>query len=95
MWFYKNSWSRYEDCPKCKTLAFYTKSSRTVRSASYTSGGEGERTKLCKFCQHSAISSYSIPMLVRSTSSSSSGSSSSGGSWGGGSSSGGGASSSW
>jgi uncharacterized protein len=95
MWFYKNSWSKYENCPKCKTLAFHTKSSRTVRSASYTSSGEGERTKLCKFCQHSAISSYSIPMLVRSTSSSSSGSSSSGGSWGGGSSSGGGASSSW
>jgi uncharacterized protein len=95
MWFYKNTWSKYEACPKCKTLAYYTQSSRTVRSASYTSSGEGERTKLCKFCNHTAVSSYSIPMLVRSTSSSSSSSSSSGGSWGGGSSSGGGASSSW
>jgi uncharacterized protein len=97
MWFYKNSWSKYEACPKCKTLAFYTKSSRTIRSASYTSSGDGERTKFCKFCQHSAVSTYSIPMLTRSESSSSSfsSSSSSGGSWGGGSSSGGGASSSW
>ncbi|HEY0652580.1 MAG TPA: TPM domain-containing protein [Chryseosolibacter sp.] len=96
MWFYKNSWSKYEACPKCKTLAFYTKSSRTLRSASYTSSGEGERTKACKFCHHTAVSTYSIPMLTRSESSSSSfSSSSSGGSWGGGSSSGGGASSSW
>lgn len=98
MWFYKNTWSKYEECPKCRTLAFYTKSSRTVRSASYTSSGEGERTKVCKFCQHSKVSTYSIPMLTHSESSSSSfssSSSSSGGSWGGGSSSGGGASSSW
>jgi uncharacterized protein len=97
MWFYKNSWSKYEECPKCKTLALYTKSSRTIRSASYSSSGEGERTKLCKFCQHSVVSTYSIPMLTHSDSSSSSfsSSSSSGGSWGGGSSGGGGASSSW
>jgi uncharacterized protein len=96
MWFYKNSWSKYEQCPKCKTLALYTKSSRTITSASYTSSGEGERTKVCKFCQHTAVTTYSIPMLTRSESSSSSfSSSSSGGSWGGGSSSGGGASSSW
>lgn len=95
MWFYKNSWSKYEECPKCRTLAMYTKSTRTLRSATYSSSGEGERTKLCKFCQHTAVSTYSIPRLEMSTSSSSSSSSSSGGSWGGGSSSGGGASSSW
>lgn len=97
MWFYKNNWSKYEECPKCKTLALHTKSTRTIRSATYSSSGEGERTKLCKFCQHTAVSTYTIPRLERSTSSSSSGfsSSSSGGSWGGGSSSGGGASSSW
>ena len=97
MWFYKNTRSKYEECPKCRTLAFYTKSSRTIRSASYTSSGEGERTKVCKFCQHTAVTTYSIPVLIRSESSSSSfsSSSSSGGSWGGGSSSGGGASSSW
>lgn len=94
MWFYKNTWSKYEDCPKCKTIAFYTKSTRTLRSATYSSSGEGERTKVCKFCNHTAVSTYTIPRLERSTSSSSS-SSSSGGSWGGGSSSGGGASSRW
>lgn len=97
MWFYQNRWSKYENCPKCKTLAFYTKGTRTLRSASYSSMGEGERTSHCKYCQHTAITTYSIPRLEHSTSSSSSssGSSSSGGSWGGGSSSGGGASSSW
>ncbi|HEY0742089.1 MAG TPA: TPM domain-containing protein [Chryseosolibacter sp.] len=93
LWFYKNSWSKYEDCPKCKTIAFHTKSTRTLRSATYSSSGEGERTKVCKFCDHTAVSTYTIPMLERSTSSSSS--LSSGGSWGGGSSSGGGASSRW
>lgn len=93
LWFYKNSWSKYEDCPKCKTIAFHTKSTRTLRSATYSSSGEGERTKVCKFCNHTAVSTYTIPRLERSTSSSSS--SSSGGSWGGGSSSGGGASSRW
>jgi uncharacterized protein len=99
-YFYKNPWSVYEKCPKCKTLAFYKESSRTIRSASYSSSGEGENTNVCQFCKFTNVTTYSIAKLERSTSSSSSfssssSSSSSGGSWGGGSSSGGGASSSW
>jgi uncharacterized protein len=97
-WFYLNRFSKYEACPKCKTTAWYQVSDRTVRSASYTSTGTGERTNACKFCSNTKKSTYTIAMLVASTSSggsSSSGGGSSGGSWGGGSSSGGGASSSW
>jgi uncharacterized protein len=99
-WFFLNKFSKYDPCPKCKTIAFYCMSDRTITSASYTSSGTGEKTLACKFCGHQKKSTYSIAQLVRSTSSGSSGGSSysggsSGGSWGGGSSSGGGASSSW
>lgn len=99
MWHYLNRHSKYETCPKCKTLAFFRSGNRTIESATYSSSGKGEETFLCKFCGHTKVSAYTIAMLVRSTSSSSSSgssfSSSSGGSWGGGRSGGGGASSSW
>jgi uncharacterized protein len=88
--------TKYSACPKCKTMALYTKSTRTVVSATYESTGTGEKVEECKFCKKQVVSSYSIPMLTRSSNSDgSSGGSSSGGSWGGGSSGGGGASSSW
>jgi uncharacterized protein len=98
---YLNRNSEYEPCPKCKTIAFYMVSKRTITRASYSSSGKGEKVLACKFCKHTHKSTYSIPKLTSSSSSSSSGfssrsrSSSSGGSWGGGSSGGGGASSSW
>lgn len=101
MWFYLNRHSKYESCPKCKTLAYCSTGTRTVVSATYSSSGTGEETHVCKFCGHTHKSSYTIARLTRSTSSSGSSSSfgssssSSGGSWGGGSSGGGGASSSW
>ena len=97
-WFYLNRHTKYKHCPKCKTMAFYSSSRRTVKSATYLSSGSGEEVHMCKFCGHQKKSTYSIAQLTRSTSSSSSGSSgssSSGGSWGGGSSGGGGASSRW
>jgi uncharacterized protein len=99
-WFYLNRFSKYNVCPKCKTIAAYEASNRTIQSATYTSSGTGEKIIACKFCSYSKKSTYSIAKLVQSTSSGSSGysggsSSSGGGSWGGGSSSGGGASSSW
>lgn len=98
MWFYLNRNSKYESCPKCKTLAYSSASRRTVTPASYSSNGSGEEIHTCKFCGYSRTSSYTIAQLTRSTSSSSSfgsSSSSSSGSWGGGRSGGGGASSSW
>jgi len=97
VWHYLNRHSKYEPCPECKTIAFYVLSNRTVKSATYSSGGTGEKGHSCKLCGHNKTSTYSIAQLTRSSSASSSGSSSSssGGSWGGGSSGGGGASSSW
>ncbi len=98
-WVYPNRRSKYKACPKCKTLAYYFVSSRTIHAATYSSSGEGEEIHSCKFCGHTKRETYSIAQLVHSTSSDSSSSdsssSSSGGSWGGGSSGGGGASSSW
>lgn len=100
---YLSRYSKYTPCPKCKTIAYYLKSDRTIQSASYSSSGKGESIYECKFCGHTKKSTYTIAKLVHTTSSSSgssfggssSSSSSSGGSWGGGSSGGGGASSSW
>jgi uncharacterized protein len=96
-WAYLSRRRKFETCPSCKTIARYSKSRRTVTSASYSSSGKGEEIHECKFCKKTFVSAFTIPMLVRSSSSSSSSfsSSSSGSSWGGGRSSGGGASSSW
>jgi len=99
-WFYLNRHSKYEPCPKCKTIAYHSVSKRTTENATYSSSGSGEEVHNCKFCGHNKKTKYTIAKLVASSSSSSSssfssGSSSSGGSWGGGSSGGGGASSSW
>jgi len=97
MWFYLNRSSRYEPCPRCKTIAFHLESDRTLESATYSSSGKGEKLYSCKFCNHKKKSTYTIARLVQHTTSGSSsfGGSSSGGSWGGGRSGGGGASSSW
>ncbi|MBA4054632.1 MAG: hypothetical protein C0490_07970, partial [Marivirga sp.] len=103
MWFYLNRHSKYKPCPKCKTIAYYFVSKRTIEAATYSSSGSGEEVHTCKFCGYNKVSPFTIAMLVASTvsstssssGSSGSGSSSSGGSWGGGSSGGGGASSSW
>jgi len=100
MWHYLSRHSKYEVCPKCKTIAYYRSGNRTITSATYSASGKGEETFNCKFCGHTKVSTYTIARLVRSTSSGSSSgssfsSSSGGGSWGGGSSGGGGASSSW
>lgn len=91
---YPNRSSKYNNCPKCKTKAWYLKSNQTIKSPTTSSTGTGEKTHECKFCNHKVVSTYTIARLSES-SSSGGGSSSSGGSFGGGSSGGGGASSSW
>jgi uncharacterized protein len=99
---YPGTESKYEKCPKCKSLAYVEESSRTLTSPSYSMRGQGETFHACQFCGHRKTSTYSIAKLVDNSSydssgssSSSSSSSSSGDSWGGGSSGGGGASSNW
>jgi uncharacterized protein len=90
---YPTNQSKYEDCPKCSTVAYYVASTRTIRAATESREGEKEETKICKYCKFKNIRTYSTPKLSSSSSGGSGGSS--GGSWGGGSSGGGGASSSW
>lgn len=86
-------------CPRCRRYMSIT--SRTLRSATYSSSGTGERTYHCRHCSYHRVTTYTIPRRTRSTSSRSSYSSSSrssGGSrssFGGGSSRGGGGGASW
>lgn len=85
-------------CPRCRRYMSIT--SRTLRHATYTSSGTGERTYHCRHCSYHKVTTYTIPRRTRSTSSRSSYSSSSrssGGrsSFGGGSSRGGGGGASW
>ena len=106
-WTYPGTESKYEKCPKCKSLAYVEESSRTLLSPSYSKRGRGEIVHACQFCGHRKKSTHSIVKLVNSSNSDSSGnsssnssswsssSSSSGSSWGGGSSGGGGATSNW
>lgn len=91
---YPNQSSKYKHCPKCKTVAWYLKSNRTLVRPTESSKGKGEKTHECKYCNYVLVSTYTIAKLDDS-SSSSGGGGSSGGSFGGGSSGGGGASSSW
>jgi uncharacterized protein len=104
---YESLSSKYSSCNSCKAKTFYFVSSETVTPPTYSASGTGVRNYACKNCKHTSEETYSIAMLVESSSSgsdndsgssysSSSGSGSSGGgSWGGGSSGGGGAGSSW
>ncbi|MCH2042920.1 MAG: TPM domain-containing protein [Saprospiraceae bacterium] len=90
---YKTWFSRYSSCSSCGYKTYYQVYNRTIRAATYSSSGLGEKKHACKNCNYSQVRTYIIPRKERSSSSSSS--SSSGGSWGGGSSGGGGAGSSW
>lgn len=99
-YIFKNRFSKYVECGRCKTVATFLESDRTLVSATYSNSGKGEKIYRCKACGQTRRETYSIAQLTRSSDSSSGSSgsgssSSSGGSWGGGSSGGGGASSSW
>ncbi len=91
---YKRWLTAYNNCPKCKYKTYKKIYDKTIKSATYSSSGKGERKYQCSHCKHSKITTYTIPQKTRSSSSSSGSSSSYGGSssWGGG---GGGGSSSW
>jgi len=94
---YINDKTKYSECPKCNTRAFYTSGSRTKLAATTRNTGKREIEKSCKYCNHRQVSIETIPVIEASSSHSGSSSSSrsSGGSFGGGRSGGGGASSSW
>jgi uncharacterized protein len=103
---YSTWFSKHSSCPKCKYKTYYKAYDKTLVSPTYTSSGRGERKYQCEHCNHTAITTYTIARLVKSSGSSSSGvwtsgssgggsRSSSGGSWGGGRSGGGGARSRW
>ncbi len=88
---YKTIFSKYRTCIKCQWRTYYLVYNRTIRAATTSSSGLGEKKYACKHCNHIHQYTYVIPKKSESSSSSSS----SGGSFGGGSSGGGGAGSSW
>jgi uncharacterized protein len=95
---YKQWFSNYSSCVKCKFKTWYLVYDKTIEAATYSSSGTGETKKECAHCKHAVISRYTIPRKEKSSSSGGSGGSSrssSGGSWGGGSFGGGGSSSRW
>lgn len=89
-------------CPSCGFRTQEKESIKTIKAATYSASGLGEKIKKCKFCNHKvSLGKIVLSKKVRSSSSSSSGgssrssSSSSSGSFGGGRSGGGGAGGSW
>ena len=93
---YENLWSKYSDCPSCKSKTYELIKTETIHAATYESAGQGRKTYACKNCHYTKSTTFSIPRLTHSSSGSGgSFGGSSGGGFGGGSSGGGGAGSSW
>ena len=93
-------WGESRTCPKCKKRKAHPIANKVIKAATYSHGGNGERTYKCKNCGKVFVVAYTIPKLTHSSGSSSSGGHSysgghSHGSWGGGSTSGGGAGGKW
>lgn len=79
--------TKYKKCIKCSYKTYFKLYDKTVRAATYSSSGSGEKKYQCSNCGHQHIVTYTIP---RKQKSSSRGYYSGGGSFGGGRSSGGG-----
>jgi len=94
---FENFFSKYKECPNCKTKSYLMTKNVTLVSPTYSSTGTGEKTFTCKACNHVKKETYTIAKLTKSSSSGSGGSygGGGGGGFGGGSSGGGGAGSSW
>jgi uncharacterized protein len=98
---YVNLSSKYTVCDTCKAHASYLKETKTIRAATTSSAGKGEKTYDCMNCHAIKVVPFVIPKVQVSSSSSGSGSSfssggsSGGSSFGGGSSGGGGSGSHW
>ncbi len=92
----------FSECPSCHYFTFKKPYVKTIKAATYSTAGVGERVEECVHCNHHvSLGTVVIPKKVRSSSSSSSssggssGGGSSSGSFGGGSSGGGGAGGRW
>jgi len=92
----------FSECPSCHYRTLKKPFVKTIKAATYSTSGEGERIEECACCDYRiSLGTVVIPKKVRSSSSSSDGGSSSGGgssgggSFGGGSSGGGGAGGRW
>jgi uncharacterized protein len=101
---YKDWINKYKKCPKCHHKTYFKVYDKTVKAATYSSSGSGQKKFACENCKHEKITNYVIPRLRKSNSTYSRGGSSWGGgsswsgggsSFGGGFSGGGGSSSSW
>ena len=93
---FENYYSKYKECPKCKTKAYLMTKNETIKSPTYESSGTGRKTYACKACSFTKSETYTIAKLTRSSSGSGGGfSGGGGGGFGGGSSGGGGAGSGW
>ncbi len=79
---YKKWFTQYKKCIKCGFKTYTKLYDKTIRAATYTSSGSGEKKYQCKNCGHQHIVTYKIP---RKQKSSSRGYYSGGGSFGGGS----------
>ena len=92
-------WGESRTCPKCKKHRALPIANKVLKVATYSHGGNGERTYKCMNCGKVFVVAYKIPKRTHSSGSSSGGLGYSGGrssgSWGGGSTSGGGAGGKW
>lgn len=107
---YKNWFTPYNKCDNCKYKTYIKLYDRTIKAATYSRSGKGEKKYECKNCKHTKIKTYTIPRKQKTRSGgyysgggsfgggggfSGGGFSGGGGSFGGGSSGGGGAGSGW
>jgi uncharacterized protein len=80
---YKQWFSKFRKCPKCKFQTWQKEYDKVISSATYTSSGTGQRKYSCKSCGHSKTTNYRIPRKTASNTSSGGGYSSGGSSYGG------------
>ncbi|NOQ73514.1 MAG: hypothetical protein GQ574_16025 [Crocinitomix sp.] len=104
---YKNWFTPYNKCDNCKYKTYIKLYDRTIKAATYSRSGKGEKKFECKNCKHTKIKTYTIPRKQKTRSGGyysgggsfggggGGGFSGGGGSFGGGSSGGGGAGSGW
>lgn len=101
---FRKWFSPYSKCAKCGYRTWFKVYDKTVRVATYSRSGKGEKKYQCKNCGHQTIQQYRIPKKQRTRSgggyysgggSFGGGGGFSGGSFGGGSSGAGGSGSSW
>lgn len=94
---YARRFTKYTTCPECGYKTYYHAHTHTLKAATYSSSGLGEKVYSCKNCGYEKRKTYKIARKQRSGGGgfSGGGGGGGGGSWGGGSSGGGGGGVSW